>query len=401
MLSSMQRYFLSSLTRGPHKQRLLLLAIAGLVISSFALLVLQSTMGGLQHKLIERSVAVHGHSALELRGQWRKDYLSIAQRIHDQFANQGLIVVPEYEIELLARQGTMVAPLLVRGLDLSFGRPDFMGEIPSIERDFNMIIGLDVAYKLRVSPGMELRLMSPGQTSAIATHEIPRLVTAEIQRHHRSDVPEVDALQAWIRIGVVQNLIRAREATHLRFWGPVEPAQIVSFLKTLYPDGMSTKELLMILWEDQHQTLMWALNLETTVMVFLFIAMTLLVALSITSGLLLFFDRVKKDLASFWILGASRNALDRASGLFLVLMSLLSTLTGMGLGLLSLWFLHQFGGELMPEGFVDRKIPVLIKNSALMVSFFVPFGISLLFSAATLYQFRRDNDFLETIRSIG
>jgi lipoprotein-releasing system permease protein len=397
MLSSMQRYFLSSLALGPHKQRLLLLAIAGLVISSFALLVLQSTMGGLQYKQIERSKGVHGHSVVELKGEWRSDYLELAQKLLSHFENSGLVVVPEYEIELLARQATMVAPLIVRGLDLRFGTPEFLTEYGELSPDFNMIIGLDAAYKLRVSPGMELRLMSPSQTSAIATHQIPRIITTEIAQHIRTDVPEVDVAQAWVRISLIQNLIRSRQATQLRFWGPVTPDQIETYLNTLE----SRESLNFITWEEQNQARMWALNLENTVMLFLFVAMTLLVALSITSGLLLFFDRVKKDLASFWILGASRNALDRASAMFLVLMSLFSTMFGMGLGLLSLWLLHQFGGELMPEGFVDRKIPVLIKTSALMVSFFVPFGISLLFSAVTMYQFRRDNDFLETIRSVG
>jgi lipoprotein-releasing system permease protein len=376
----------------------------GLMISAFALVVLQSTMGGLQGMLVGRSKAVHGQGFIELRGPIELRYKELAQSISEKLSARSFMAIPEYEIELLVKQGQFVAPLILRGIDLSFGVPPFFDrELSSLDNPaaLNLVLGLDLAYKLRLSRGVEARLMGPAHTSVIGLAEVPRFATVTIEKNLRTDVPEVDAHMGWTRLSLVQNLVRQRGANRIRFYGEYTPREIDRVLHSLYTNELQAGELKFVRWEDQHQTLVWALNLETTVMVFLFVAMTLLVALCITSGLMLFFDKLKQDLASFWILGASRRSLDRASGLFLVLLSFLSTVTGLVLGLGALYVLHHFGGELMPEGFVDRKIPVKVDQWAVLVSFLVPFSISLVFSYTTLSHFKRENDFLEVVRSVG
>lgn len=390
--SELQRFFFLSLT-GPHKQRLLLLAVVGLVISSFALLVLQSTMGGLQHKLITRSKAVHGIGFLELRGELKQNYRELADALYDSFGERGLHVVAEYEVELLARHNTYVAPVILRGLEMNWGRPELF-ESWSEE---GIVLGHELSYRLRAGRGSQISFLSAAHTNAVGVHAIPRSVSGSLRDFVITDVPEVDGHHGWSRLSFVQNLVRERAANRLRFYGDVSPHVIRDFVATKAPE----ENWHFVSWEDQHETLVWALNLENTVMVFLFVAMTFLVALCIMSGLLLFFDRVKKDMASFWILGASERTLERSSGLFVVLMSLLSTLAGLMLGMLALWALHRYGGDFMPAGFVDRKIPVHIELQTLLVSFSVPFGISLIFSYATLVQFRRGRNYLDIVRTVG
>lgn len=404
MLLGLQSYFFRSLFQGLRPQRLLVLAVSGLVISSFALVVLQSTMGGLQGMLIARSKAVQGHSFLELKGETSENYLELARELQGQFQSDQLIAVPEYEIELLIKQESYVAPLILRGIDTQFGVPPFFDQELRERAEtgrLGLIMAYDLAHKLRLARGVEVRLMGPAHTSLVGPSEIPRFATVAIEKLIRTDVPEVDAHHGWTRLSLVQNLVRERRANRLRFYGEVGPRELQRLVTDRYAELLERGEITFVRWEQQHQTLVWALNMETTVMVFLFMAMTLLVALCITSGLMLFFDKLKQDLASFWILGASRRALDRSGAVFLVLMSLVSTLVGLGLGLGALYLLHTYGGELMPEGFVDRKIPVKVNQTAVLISFCVPFGISLLFSYFTLANFKKDNDFLETVRSVG
>jgi lipoprotein-releasing system permease protein len=110
---------------------------------------------------------------------------------------------------------------------------------------------------------------------------------------------------------------------------------------------------------------------------------------------------VKTDLASFWILGASHEKINRSTKYFLHLMSLLSILSGVIAGLIFLYLFDHFAPEIMPDVFVDRKIPILITGKGLLVSFFVPYFISFFFVKFALAQFKREHDFLSHVRSIS
>lgn len=387
------RYFFRSIFLGKGKQGLVILAMVGLFISAFALFVLQSTMGGLQSKLVGRSQLVQGVGVLELYGDAQFSSDKILEKIQSHRNFQNLLVVPELELELLVRRENYVSPLIIRGVAV---RPDFLPP----EGVLNLVLGSDLAFKLKATRGDELKLMSPAHTDLIMIGEIPRMSTVILQESILTDVPEVDSLHGWIRLSALQNMIRSREVNRLRFFGE-PPRNFDHELSSILKTEMDSNLVRYLSWEDQHETLVWALNLETTVMVFLFISMTFLVSLCITSGLLVFFDKIRSDLASFWILGASRNSLDQSSALFLILMTLTSVLLGLAFGGLFLYVLDQHIGEIMPAGFVDRKIPVRFSTSILMISFLVPVLISLIFSFWSLIQFKRDNDFLETVRSVG
>jgi len=136
-------------------------------------------------------------------------------------------------------------------------------------------------------------------------------------------------------------------------------------------------------------------------MVFLFAAMSLLVSLCISSGLLIFFNKIKNDLSSFWILGASLSQIDRSTRLFLHLMSILSIASGILIGLIFLYVFDHFAPEIMPDVFVDRKIPILVTVKGLLVSFSVPFIISSVFIHFSLKQFQREHNLLDHVRSVS
>ena len=82
-------------------------------------------------------------------------------------------------------------------------------------------------------------------------------------------------------------------------------------------------------------------------------------------------------------------------------MSLFSVLSGIVSALVFLYLFDRFGGDIMSEVFVDRKIPVNITLKGLLISFSVPYLISLLFGHFSLRQFRKENDYLSHVRSIG
>ena len=99
--------------------------------------------------------------------------------------------------------------------------------------------------------------------------------------------------------------------------------------------------------------------------------MSLLVSLSITSGLFIFFNRIKNDLTSFWILGSSKKKLHKSFVFFIHFLSIISVIMGIFVGLFFLFLMDKYAPEILPDLFIDRKIPIHVTVSALGISFIV------------------------------
>lgn len=381
------RYFFHYLFFGKTRQGILFLALAGLFLSSFALCVVQGVMGGLQHGLVARSKTHVGTGVIlftnEEAGGAEKSLLGEARA-------QGINPVRELEVELLIRHGGRVAPLILHGVDLDGVHPPFLKD-----KDFTgLILGADIGQKLKATFYADVTLITPASTESLMG-EIPRSLEGTISDFILSEVAEIDATHAWSRLGLVQNLLRTRQVNRWRFFDEHSFQAAREWLRDR--PGIVVRS-----WEEQNSTLVWALNLETKVMLALFISMALLVALAITTGLILFFARIRPDLASFWILGFSLHRLQRLCLGFIIQLSGLTCLSGVIAGVMFLWLLVENGHNLMPDIFVERSLPVQFSTSSIFLSFIVPFLIAGIFSLVSFAQFRRENrTFIHLIRGSG
>ena len=389
------KYFFVYLLRAKTRQRLLFLAIVGLVISSFALLVLQSTMGGLQHKLVERSQAVDGRAVIEMEFHFQKQsqVLPFIEFLNFQKTSplKALRAVGEYEAELLLKVGRFLSPVKVHALAAQGERPAFLKGSSFQE----LALSKSLAGKLGVKKGDLVRVISPAHVDTFLG-DIPRTTSLYVDSFFSTDLPEIDQYHIWIDLKKMQNLIRSTSLNKIRLYGDFSMKALKRVLEQNYGGKYRLKT-----WEEMNQSLVWALQLESSVMIFLFVGMTLLVGLCITSALMIFLDKIKTDLTSFWILGHHEKGLFRATSLFLQALTLLSIGLGVGLGLLFLQILHVQGGEWMPSIFVERKIPVRIEAWGVFISCAVPYFMSILFSYFTLNLFKRDMNYLEQIRSVN
>jgi lipoprotein-releasing system permease protein len=385
------KYFFFYIVKAKNRQRLLILAVVGLFLSSFALIVLQSTMGGLQNKMMERSKAILGKAVLYHKEEpTQLSYQKLFKILDEKKAKYS----KEYEVELLVRYQTFITPVIVHGIDQTGFVPDLLRndmQTNSTGKKVDAIMPLELAYKLGVAPPETLQIISPAHVDELLG-EVPRSQSIKIERTISSDVPEIDLYHMWVRLPLIQNLIQSHLINRVRIYSDMDFAK----LKKVIPSEIELRT-----WEDENATLVWALKLESSVMIFLFAAMSLLVSLCISSGLLIFFNKIKSDLASFWILGASFSKIDRATKYFLHLMSFFSISAGVLFGLLFLWVFDHYAPEIMPDVFVDRKIPILITFKALLISFIVPFVISSVFVTFALAQFKREHDLLDHVRSVS
>lgn len=376
------RYFFRYLLLSKTRQRLLILAVVGLILSSFALLVLQSTMGGLQKGRINRSKAVLGAGVIELQTVDR----ALREKIFEKISKKYPKAVKELEEEMIIKGPENVSGAVVHAINDHGPFPQFLKD-----QDLTgMVVPPELSFRIGANRYDSVVLYSPTRFDSLF-QDIPRYGSGVVTGQPFTGDLELDGVHLWVRLRFLQNALRERSFNRIRFYGSFDKEEIQKDLSD-YP------ALNVVSWEDQNQSLVWSLALESRVMILLFVGMSFLVSLCITSGLLIFFSKIKNDLSSFWILGASKRKLENACSLFLNTMGLSAVCTGLLLGLAFLQLYQVYGGEIMPDVFVDRKIPILITTKGLLVSFCVPFIVSWLFSRIGLAQFKREENFLEQIR---
>ena len=383
MIQAFCRYFASYILFSRSRQWPLILAALGLTLSSFALILLQSTMSGFQANQIERSKNVEGFATVNITHADPRT----ARSIQRDLSQKGIAAFLEYETELLVKKDGAIRPVVTHGLE---GTPPFLGDDPIQET----ILPQTLAWNMNIAPGSSFQLISPAHFNHLLGEQ-PRSITLYADRLINTDVPEADSFHLWTRLGALQNLTRQRNINKVRLYGN-DSIDRVSFIEDEYR-GKATVEP----WEQRHRALLWSLSLENSVMLFLFASMTALVGLCITGGLTILYSKVKLDFVGFWILGAGQKQLERANIAFLGSISLVTVASGLLLGLIALFFIDQFGGNVFSEQFVDQKIPVNVTWKGIALSFTIPYGMSMLFCHYSFRQFKQDTRYLEQIRATG
>ena len=296
---------------------------------------------------------------------------------------------PELELELLVQNDKYVSPIILHGIDTQYFELPFLKGKDSE----GIILASDLGRDIRAFFGSQLYITSPSHTDTLL-EEIPRQVSAELSDFYTSEIPEIDAGHGWVRLSFLQNLIRKRSINKIRIFKDF--SQFREEFETSFP------EMNFISWEKENSSLVWALYLETKVMLFLFIGMSFLIGICITSGFLIFYNKIKIDLASFWILGMSVDKVSKLSYLFGQTITIVFSFLGVVLGGLFLYLLDSKKLIIMPEHFVERNIPVNITIEQVLISFLVPYLVSSVFTHFTFKSFKSGNfSFLSLIRKVG
>jgi lipoprotein-releasing system permease protein len=383
---SLFSYFFAHIFKSRTRQKLILLAIIGLLISSFSLAVLQGVMGGLQNGLIKRSKNVHGKGYIDITRLAQAERDDLVLRLNEINVD----FVPELELEMMVQSGNFISPIVLHGMDFKTFVPKFLEN----KDKTHLVIGSDLGRKLRSFYGSKLLLTSPSHLSLIF-QEVPMQSSIYISDFFSSELPEIDSLHGWVRLSFLQNMIRKKTFNKFRIYS--DSKEEIFELINKYNLNVN-----FVSWEEQNSTLVRALNLETRVMLFLFVGMSFLIGICITSGFLIFYNKVKIDLASFWILGLSRESLLKLVYWFGQFITVFFCLLGVLLALAFLILLDTNQFILMPEHFVERNIPVKIDFFSMLISFLVPYFVASLFTHYTFKIFKRENNsFVSLIRKVS
>jgi lipoprotein-releasing system permease protein len=400
MILSFARYFFTYMFRAHTRQKILFLAMVGPCLSAMALFILQSIMGGLQSSLIKRSKMVEGHGQVELYGEVQQDLKAILS-IWNEAKQRGLKPVAELEMEMLLQFQDQNRGSVVHGISEEWGIP------PVIEPFWKgeTILGDSLGHKLQANPSGDLTFISPSHGTSLLG-EIPRQVTSKISNLIDTQIPEINTLHSWTRLSLLHNLIRERSINRLKlFSGDQDDLMEFKLWLTQWSKEKNIKMECLIFktWEEMNEALMWALNLENKVMLILFLSMSALVALAILSAFLIFFDKIRVDLLGLWLLGARPVKIRQATFIFINLLSFATVSSGLLIGTLILLGLDYLAPNIMPEVFVDQKLPVHMTLQGLFISFIFPYLISVIFTSISLKNIQREaseSSYLELLRNV-
>lgn len=381
-------YFFKYIFFAKTRQRLLFIAVVGLFISAFSLIVIQGIMGGLQRGLIQRSKNVHGSYVIQFDSITSENL----DNIRDILKKEGAPFYSELEAEVMLKYRSYVAPAKIHGLVLTDDRPAFLAD-----KDFNgLVIGSELGSKIHLQFLDELQIIAPGVTDSLMG-EVPRFVSESLSDYLYTELPEVDEFEVWGRAAIVQNLLRERGINQIRIFKQLSD-EVLTKIKSVNTEV----PFRVVSWEEMNGALVWSLNLETKVMLFLFISMSLLVAIAITSGLLIFYSKIRRDLMSFWILGMPQQMLIKLCFRFILILSAAICILGTVAGFITLRILEFYGHDLIPDIFVERRFPIELNFSHITLSLLIPFGISVIFSYLSFLNFRKENQsFVSIVRSVG
>lgn len=367
------------------------MAMSGLLVSSICLVLVQAILTGLQGNRVERSKEIEGSYYLSYKADVAY-HEEEAKKLLNFLIDEKVSHIPEHKIEGLLKNGNYISPVILHGIDPTHHQLEFL-EKRSLAG--NLFFSIYIAQKSKALSGDEVQFLSPSHTDSFFG-DLPRYKTLTVSKIVDTKDPEIDEFHAWTDLRSVQSLIREKRINGVAIYSQLTQSQLDE-IKDKFSNIVELSS-----WEERHKNLVYALSLENNIILFLFSATVVLVGLCIVSGLSIFFNRLKKDFVSFWILGMSIDKIRRIGIWNVTLITVVTLIIGNVFGVLLCIFLKDFSPTVMPEMFVERSLPIKLSFSSFYYSLLLPLFLAVSFTYFSGMKFINSKaDFLNSLRSVG
>ncbi len=371
-----------------------LISMLGIALGVAALIVVLSVMNGFQHELRARILGVAAHiqisGADNTLAHWRQ-VAAVALRNREVEAAAPYIVGQGLLSHNQAVQGVMIRgispPDEARVADI--GRHMKAGRLSNLRPGgFGIILGAELARALGVTINDKVVLIAP-QGEVTPAGILPRLKRFRVVGLFNVGMYEYDAGLALINIKDAAVLYRlgnrvsgVRLKLHNLYLAPQVSRQLVG---TLSPDLYVTN------WTQQHANFFRAVQIEKNVMFIILLLIVAVAAFNIVSTLVMMVTDKQADIAILRTLGASPGSIMRIFVIQGVLIGVIGTLIGVGVGvLLALnietvvpWIEHTFGVHFLSKSvYYISELPSQLEWRDVANIAGISFVLSLL---ATLY----------------
>lgn len=314
-----------------------LASMAGIAIGIMVLITVISVMNGFERELRERILGMISHASIHGHQDSFPDWPRLVKEI--QTHPQVLGAAPFIERETLLRGEDRIGGAMIRGIDPEL-EPQ-IGQILDIMRagrlddlvpgQWQVILGVDLARRLGVSPGDTVTIYAPEirVTPAGVVPQVRRFVVSGL---FESGMHDFDSALALIHLEDAQRLFRTGSnisGVRLKFDDMLRAPWIARELSMELPGFFFVRD-----WTQQHVNLFRAVQTQRTMMFIILSLIIAVAAFNIISTLVMVVTDKQADIAILKTMGLTPRgvmAVFMVQGSFI---GVIGTLTGVALGIL-------------------------------------------------------------------
>ncbi|MDQ6993940.1 MAG: lipoprotein-releasing ABC transporter permease subunit [Mariprofundus sp.] len=348
----------------------------GIAIGVMTLIVVLSVMNGAAVEIRDKILGFSSHVDIQGPGeqldQWH-GWLEVASQL------DGVVhSAPYISAQVLASAGSRAVGAMLKGVDVShndeIASHIIKGRFINAEGSpFQAVIGKDLARKLALSVGDQLRLMSPsgGMSPSGAT---PRMRAFKLVGIFDSGFYEYDIGMIVTPLSAVQRLNRMGDGItgiELFIADRNRAASVAAMARERLPVGAWVTD-----WQHRHRSFFKALKTERMAMGVILSLIVMVAVFNMVASLVMVVMERRKEIAILKTVGATHASVMRVFLLMGCLLSGIGTLLGATLGLLLAWklsdilaWIEQMTGVQFMSGdvyYIDH-VPSVIDPSAIVV----------------------------------
>ncbi|MEY4966728.1 MAG: hypothetical protein RL274_2311 [Pseudomonadota bacterium] len=348
-----------------------LFSLIGIALGVATLIIVMSVMNGFRVELLRSILGLSGHITVQSQMGNLADYDAITQRMK---AIPGVTrAVPIVDGQVMASQNGATSGVLVRGIRRAdLANVNVLVEklspraLQYFEGDESVIIGQGLANKLGLRLGGDITLISPrGNVTPFGV--TPRIKTYHVIGTFRIGNTLYDNNYIFMPLGEAQLYFNTGEAVNgieLMVRDPeADLALVPQISKAAGP------QMRLVTWQQLNNTILQALEVESSTM-FLILSLIILVAtLNIVSGLIMLVKDKSGDIAILRTMGATRGAMMRVFFIAGASIGVVGTIFGLIIGVLFCTYIEnirQFLSSLTGKTLFDPTVYFLSRMPAQM-----------------------------------
>ncbi len=377
------RKFLFSKSSGGFLSFITWVSVLGVVLGVCALIVVTSIISGFEGELTRVITGMNGDVLLYSRGDPIRNPDQIEKKIR-QVLPQTQAVTASFVTELMASGPAGVSGAVLQGIEsvrigevTEIPKRVYEGRLPISEGE--IALGSEIAGKLGVSLGMEVRLIAPFSDQKLDF--ISRVITAKVVGLVRMGMYDYDSKFIFMSLDSVQKLFEQKGSVttfNIKLTPGASSRSASDQLAEAFDYPFRAKD-----WSQLNKNLFYAIQLEKIVIAIILTAIVVVAAFNVVSTLMMMIHDKSKEIAILKAMGLRPM---QGFTLFCWIGLGIGTVgTGLGIacGLVLGWVLEKTRWIQLPSDiYYIGFLPVLVRWKEVSLIAFVAIFISL---CATFY----------------